>query len=61
MVLTFENLGRKPVVVPIEHIELPGLLAISLDSQILEAKPQGADKKASGYSTKAYMLVEGNQ
>jgi len=58
-VLTFENLGDKPVVVPIEHIELPGLLAISVDSQILEARPCNANKKSSAYTTKAYMIVEG--
>ncbi|MFA5176889.1 MAG: type-F conjugative transfer system secretin TraK [Candidatus Omnitrophota bacterium] len=58
-VLTFENLGDKPVVVPIEHIEFPGLLAISVDSQILEAQPHDANKKPSGHTTKAYMFVEG--
>lgn len=58
-VLTFENLGDKPVVVPIEHIELPGLIAISVDSQMLEARPRDNAKKASGYTTKAYMVVEG--
>ena len=58
-VLTFENLGDKPVVVPIEHIELPGLLAISVDSSILEARPHDTNKKPSGYTTKAYMIVEG--
>ncbi|MCK9615974.1 MAG: hypothetical protein M0R48_10890 [Candidatus Omnitrophica bacterium] len=58
-VLTFENLGDKPVVVPIEHIEFPGLLAISVDSQILEARPHDANKKPSGHTTKAYMIVEG--
>ncbi len=58
-VLTFENLDHKPVVVPIEHIELPGLLAISVDSQILEARPHDTNKKSSGYTTKAYMIVEG--
>jgi hypothetical protein len=58
-VLTFENLDYKPVVVPIEHIELPGLLAISVDSQILEARPNDTNKKSSGYTTKAYMIVEG--
>lgn len=58
-VLTFENLTRKPVVVPIEHIELPGLLAISVDSQILEAKPRDTKKKTSAYVVKAYMVVEG--
>lgn len=58
-VLTFENLVYKPVIVPIEHIELPGLLAISVDSQILEARPHNTNKKPSGYTTKAYMIVEG--
>ncbi len=58
-VLTFENLSSKPVVVPIEHIELPGLLAISVDSPILEARPHNTNKKPSGYATKAYMIVEG--
>lgn len=58
-VLTFENLDHKPVVVPIEHIEFPGLLAISVDSQILEALPHDANKKPSGHTTKAYMVVEG--
>jgi len=59
-VLTFENLSSKPVVLPIEHIDLPGLLAISVDSQILEAKPHDANKKGIlGYTTKAYMIVEG--
>ena len=60
-VLTFENLDHKPVVVPIEHIELPGLLAISVDSQILEARPGNADKRISAYTTKAYMIVEGSR
>ena len=58
-VLTFENLDYKPVVVPIEHIEFPGFLAISIDSQILEARPHDANKKPSGYTTKAYMIMEG--
>ena len=58
-VLTFENLTRKPVVIPIEHIELPGLLAISVDSQILEARPQDTKKKNSAYTAKAYMVVGG--
>ncbi len=58
-VLTFENLGDKPVVVPIEQIELPGLLAISVDNSILEARPSNTNKKPSGYTTKAYMIVEG--
>jgi len=57
-VLTFENLDHKPLVVPIEHIEIPGLLAISVESQILEARPHDLNKKPSGYITKAYMIVE---
>ena len=58
-VLTFENLTDKPVVVPIEHIELSGLLAISVDSQILEARPHDTNKKPSRHTTRAYMIVEG--
>jgi hypothetical protein len=58
-VLTFENLDYKPLVVPIEHIEIPGLLAISINSQILEARPHDANKKPLGHTTKAYMIVEG--
>jgi len=60
--LTFENLTHKPVVVPIEHIELPGLLAISVESQILEARPRNAGNKDSGgYISKAYMIIEGQR
>lgn len=59
IVLTFENLSYKPIVVPIEHVELPGLLAISVKSQILEARPRDIKKKTLGYFTKAYMVVEG--
>lgn len=58
-VLTFENLIDKPVIVPIEHIELPGLLAISVDSQILEARPHDTNKKPSRHTAKAYMIMEG--
>lgn len=59
-ILTFENLSFKPVVVPIEHIEFPGLLAISIDSQLLEARPRDSSKKSlSGFTSKAYMIVEG--
>lgn len=58
-VLTFENLTDKPLVIPIEHIELPGLLATSVDSQILEARPHNVNKKTSAYTAKAYMIVEG--
>jgi len=57
--LTFENLTRKPMVVPIEHIELPGLLAVSIDTQVLEPRPHDTKKKAQGYIAKAYMVVEG--
>ena len=60
-VLTFENLGSKPIVVPIEHIEFPGLLAISVDSQVLEARPHAGESKFSGCTTKAYMVVEGKK
>jgi len=59
LVLTFENLDHKPLIVPLEHIELPGLLAISIDSQILESRSHDTNKKSSGYTTKAYMIVEG--
>mgnify|MGYP001607032604 CR=1 FL=1 len=58
-ILTFENLIDKPVVVPIEHIELPGLLAVSVDSQILEARPHDTNKKPSRHTARAYMIVEG--
>lgn len=59
-ILTFENLTPKPVVIPIEHIELPGLLAISVESQILEARPAVPDKKKnSAYTAKAYLIVQG--
>jgi len=57
-ILMFENLTYKPIVVPIEHIELPGLLAISIDSQTLEARPYNTNKKNSYYTTRAYMIVE---
>jgi hypothetical protein len=57
-VLTFENLTYKPIVVPIEHMEFPGLLAISIESQTLEARPYDANKKSSSYATRAYMIVE---
>lgn len=58
IVLIFENLTSKPIVVPIEHIELPGLLAISIKSQVLEARREGVNKKPD-FITKAYMIVEG--
>ncbi len=57
-ILTFENLTYKPIVVPIEHIELPGLLAISIESQTLEARPYDMNKNKSSYLVKAYMIVE---
>ena len=59
VVLTVENLTLKPVVVPIEHIQFPGLLAISIESQMLEAASRFAYKKATGVTTKAYMIIEG--
>ena len=59
VVLTVENLTLKPVVVPIEHIQFPGLLAVSIESQILEASSRLAYKKGSGVTTKAYMIIEG--
>ena len=59
-VLTFENLQHKPVVVPIEHIQIPGLLAISVERQILGARPRNITKKNSNtYFTKAYMILQG--
>jgi len=57
-VLSFENLTNRPMVIPIEHIELPGLLAVSADRQMLEAKPRGTGKK-KGSTAKAYMIIEG--
>jgi hypothetical protein len=57
-VLTFENLTYKPIIVPIEHMELPGLLAISIENQTLEARPCATNKKKSSHTTKAYMIVE---
>ena len=59
VVLTVENLTHSPVVVPIEHIQFPGLLAISIQSQMLEASSRLAYKKAVGVTTKAYMIIEG--
>ena len=57
-ILSFENLTNKPMVMPIEHIELPGLLAISADRQILEAKPRDTSKKKN-YPAKVYMIIFG--
>ena len=57
-ILTFENLTGKPVVIPVEHIELPGLLAISVENQMLEARSTDGDKKTSISKTKAYLVVE---
>ena len=57
-ILSFENLTNKPMIMPIEHIELPGLLAISADRQILEAKPRDTSKKKN-YPAKVYMIIEG--
>ena len=55
VVLNVENLTYKPIVVPIEHIEFPGLLAISIENQIVEAASRIIGKK----TTKAYMIIEG--
>ena len=57
-ILTLENLTGQPMVIPIEHIELPGLLAISTDRQTLEAKSSGKDKKKKS-TAKAYIIVDG--
>jgi len=57
-VLTLENLTGQPMVIPIEHIELPGLLAISTDRQTLEAKSGSKDKKKKS-TARAYIIVEG--
>lgn len=56
-VVTMENLTDAPIVVPVESIDLPGLLAVSVDSQILEARHGKADKNNSG-AVKAYLLVD---
>jgi hypothetical protein len=57
-VVTFENLTARPLVIPIEHIEIPGLLAISVEKQMLEARTPEADKKPLSYTAKAYMIIE---
>lgn len=57
MILTAENLTDKPIIFPIQNIELPGLLAISADSQLLEARPIGGADKNKVYSTKVYLVV----
>ena len=57
--LTLENLTNKPIVVPVEHIELPGLLAISVESQILEARSGHLREKNLSFKTKAYMIMKG--
>jgi len=58
LVATMENLMDKPIVLPIENIELPGLLAISIDTQMLEACPRSLKKESSKSSTKAYMVIQ---
>ena len=58
LVATMENLMDKPIVLPIENIELPGLLAISADSQMLEACPRTLNQESSKSSTKAYMVIQ---
>lgn len=60
LVLTFENLMAQPIVLPLENIEIPGLLAISVDNQMLEAMPRRNthDTNNANYSTKAYMIIQ---
>ena len=59
VVLTIENLTSRSIVIPIEHIEFPGLLAISVENQLLEAHAKDTTKRPSCYTTKAYMIIEG--
>lgn len=58
LVATMENLMDKPIVLPIENIELPGLVAISVDSSMLEACPSNLNKENAKSSTKAYMVIQ---
>src|SRR3989338_1979274 len=58
LVLTAENLIDKPIVIPIQNIELPGLLAISVDNEVLEGRSSEILKQRTGYTTKAYMVIE---
>lgn len=58
-VMTFENLQHKPVVVPVQYIQIPGLLAISVDRQILEARPRKTNRGRGAYRTRAYLIVQG--
>jgi hypothetical protein len=58
LVLRFENLMDKPIVLPIENIELPGLVAVSVDAQILGPRPRSQAKNSSDFMTKAYMIIE---
>lgn len=58
VVLTAENLIDKPIVIPVQNIDLPGLLAISVDNEVLEGRTSEILKQKTGYKTKAYMVVE---
>ena len=58
LVVTAENLIDKPIVIPIQNIELPGLLAISVDNEILEGRSSEVLKQKTGYITKACMVIE---
>jgi len=58
LVLRFENLMDKPIVLPIENIELPGLVAVSVDAQVLGPRPRTQAKDSSSSMTKAYMIIE---
>jgi hypothetical protein len=56
--LRLENLMDKPIVLPIENIELPGLVAISVDAQVLGARPRRPLQGDSDHTTKAYLIVQ---
>lgn len=56
--LRLENLMDKPIVLPIENIELPGLVAISVDSQFLGARPRHPVKENQDHMTKAYLVIQ---
>ena len=58
LVVTAENLIDKPIVIPIQNIELPGLLAISVDNEILEGRSSEVLKQKTGYITKACRVIE---
>lgn len=58
LVLRFENQMDKPIVLPIENIELPGLVAVSVDAQVLGPRPRSQAKNSADSMTKAYMIIE---